>query len=336
MSPSAPADAVPDEGRPPASPARLHFVAIGLGAVLFAVFATLPYLSDDQFSVQLGVTIMITAIAAVSLHLIIRTGHVSLAHAAFMGLGAYGAVIAVMRFNLPFPVAMVVAFLVPAAVALVVGPMLLRLSGKYFVLVTFLLGEIIRLVFVTWQSFTGGANGIFGVPAPYEFLASPVAFYYLVFAITLVCMLFVARLLQSEIGRTMDAIREESRLAECSGVPVLRIKVAMFTIACGLAGIAGALSAFFIRFIEPTSFSIIQSLNLVVMNVVGGMHQMIGAVIGVLFFVILPEFLRGYVELQRVIFGVCLIGVMAFLPGGIVELVARLRRIVAGTRRRDT
>jgi branched-chain amino acid transport system permease protein len=159
-----------------------------------------------------------------------------------------------------------------------------------------------------------------------------VAYYYFVFAFTALCMAFVARLLQSEVGRSIDAIREESRLAECSGIPVVRVKVAIFVIACGMVGVAGALSAFFIRYIDPTSFSIIQSLNLLVMNIVGGMFQMAGALIGVLFFVILPEFLRGYVELQRVIFGICLIVVMAFLPGGIVQLLGRLKQLAVARR----
>lgn len=307
-------------------------VKAALALLLTVVFAGLPLVTTAQFTMSLGTTLMIMAIAAVSLHLIIRTGHVSLAHAAFMGLGAYAAVLGTTQFSLPFPLALLAAFLVPAAAALVLGPLLLRLSGKYFVLVTFLVGEIIRLVFVSWQSFTGGANGIFGIPLPYGFLESPVAYYYFVFAFTALSMAFVARLLQSEVGRSIDAIREENRLAECSGIPVLSVKVAVFVIACGMVGVAGALSAFFIRYIDPTSFSIIQSLNLVVMNIVGGMYQMAGAVIGVLFFVILPEFLRGYVELQRVIFGICLVVVMAFLPGGIVQLVARLRQLVA-TRR---
>lgn len=325
--------AVPLETGPQAAatPSSRSFAfKVGAAVLLALVFAALPVLTSDQFTVSLATTIMITGIAAVSLHLVIRTGHVSLAHAAFMGLGAYAAVLSVTKFALPFPVALVMAFLVPAALALAVGPPLLRLSGKYFVLVTFLLGEIIRLVFVSWQSFTGGANGIFGIPLPYEVLGRPVAFYYFVFACTAVAMAFVARLLQSEIGRSIDAVREESRLAECSGIPVLRVKVTIFAIACGMVGVAGALSAFFVRYIDPTTFSIIQSLNLVVMNIVGGMHQMIGPVVGVLFFVILPEFLRGYVELQRIIFGICLIVVMAFLPGGIVELVARVRRLAHG------
>lgn len=323
-------DSGADRAPPTLRPASRSFaVKAWIAVLLVATFAVLPLVTGDQFTISLGITLMITGIAAASLHLIIRTGHVSLAHAAFMGLGAYAAVISAVTYSLPFPVAVVLSFLAPAALAAIVGPLLLRLSGKYFVLVTFLLGEIIRLVFVSWQSFTGGANGIFGIPLPYDFLSSPTAYYYFVFAFAASCMAFVARLLQSEIGRAIDAIREESRLAECSGIPVLQIKVTVFALACGMAGIAGALSAFFIRYIDPTSFSIIQSLNFVVMNVVGGMHQMIGPIIGALFFVILPEFLRGYVELQRIIFGICLIVVMAFLPGGIVELVTRIRLALA-------
>lgn len=299
-----------------------------LGIALLLIFAVLPFSGVSDFTLSLATTLMITAIATTSLHLVIRMGHVSLAHAVFMGLGAYASVLSVVRFDLPFPVALVMAFLVPGALALVLGPMLLRLSGKYFVLVTFLLGEIIRLVLVSWQSFTGGSNGIFGIPVPYEALTSPLGYYLFSLAAATICIGFVARLLQSEIGRTIDAIREDSRLAECAGVPVLRVKVVIFVISCGLAGVAGALSGHFIRYIDPTSFSMVQSLNLVVMNIVGGMYQLAGPILGTLFFVILPEFLRGYIELQRVIFGICLIVVMAFLPGGIVGLIALLRQII--------
>jgi branched-chain amino acid transport system permease protein len=319
---------VPETSRTRQSPARrtmrINWV-LGLG--LLAIFASLPLFNPGEFILSLATTLLITGIAVASLHLIIRLGHVSLGHGAFMGLGAYASVICVMTYGLPFPVALGFAFVVPAALGLVIGPMLLRLSGKYFVLVTFLLGEIVRLVFVSWQSFTGGSNGIFGIPVPYKFLATPTAFFYFTLLLTICCIGLIARILQSEIGRMIDSIREDSKLAECTGMPVFRTKVTIFVLSCGLVGISGALSAFFIRFIDPTSFSMVQSLNFVVMNIVGGMYQLAGSIVGTLFFVLLPEFLRGYVELQRIIFGVCLIIVMAFLPGGIVGVVAQLRRL---------
>jgi branched-chain amino acid transport system permease protein len=296
----------------------------GLAATLaLLVLAVLPLLTAERFIITVAVTVFIAAIAACSLHLIIRIGHVSLGHAAFMGVGAYVSAYATMKLGLPFPLALAAAFAAPAALALLIGPLVLRLTGKYFVLVTFLFGEIIRLIFVEWISVTGGSNGIFGVPAPAPLFVDPAAYYFLALGFSVVIIGFIARLLNSEFGRAMDAIRESERLARCSGVPVLKIKVTVFALGCGIVGIAGALQGHFVRYIDPTSFSTIQSLNLVVMNVIGGMHTLIGPIIGTLFLTVLPEFLRSYVELQRVFFGIIIIIVMAFFPGGIVEIGAR-------------
>jgi branched-chain amino acid transport system permease protein len=218
----------------------------------------------------------------------------------------------------------------PALLALLIGPIVLRLTGKYFVLVTFLLGEIIRMGFVEWISVTGGSNGISGIPPLHPSIATPIATYYVCLAASVLCVGLCARILASEIGRTMDSVREAERIAECSGVPVIRLKVTVFVVACGLAGLQGGLLAFFLRYIDPTSFSIVESLNLVVMNVIGGMYSLAGPLIGTVFIVALPELLRGYVELQRVFFGIILIVVMAAFPGGMVDIFARLRNLIAG------
>lgn len=297
-------------------------------AAVVAALVTVPMFVNERFFLTVAIMVLINAIAAASLHLIIRIGHVSLAHAAFMGLGAYASVLTVMKLGMPFGVGVVAAFLCPAALALAIGPLVLRLTGKYFVLVTFLFGEIVRMVFVEWKSLTGGGNGIFGVPAPSPVFLDPKAFYYLTLGFALVIIGFIARILTSETGRAIDSIREGERLAECSGVPVLRFKVLVFVLGCGLAGIAGALQGHFVRYIDPTSFSMIQSLNLVVMNVIGGMYTLVGPMIGTIFLVVLPELLRGYVELQRVFFGIILIVVMAFLPGGIADAGKRVAALL--------
>lgn len=293
-------------------------------AVILAVLVFAPMVVDGRFAMTVATMVLINAIAAASLHMIIRTGHVSLAHAAFMGLGAYASVLTMMKLHLPFGVGVVAAFLCPAALALVIGPVVLRLTGKYFVLVTFLFGEIVRMVFVEWTSVTGGGNGIFGIPPPSPAFLEPRPFYYLTLAFAVLIIGFIARIFTSEIGRTVDSIREGERLAECSGVPVLRFKVTIFVLGCGLAGIAGALQGHYVRYIDPTSFSMIQSLNLVVMNVIGGMYTLVGPMVGTIFLVVLPELLRGYVDLQRVFFGIILIVVMAFLPGGLADVGRRV------------
>jgi len=300
--------------------------------IIAAIMLGWPWLTEDKFLHHVGVLICLTAIGAASLHLIIRTGHVSLGHAAFQALGAYGSVLSVMRLGLPWPAGLMVGTAAAALLAVIVGPIVLRLTGKYFVLVTFLFGEVVRMAIVENAWLTGGSNGIFDVPPPYAFLLSNRAYYYFALAFALFGVGLTARILASEYGRAMDAIREGERLAECSGVPVIRVKVTVFVIACALAGMQGALLAHYIRYVGPESFSIVQSLNLVVMNVIGGMTSLAGALLGTVFMVTLPELLRGYVNLQQIMFGFILFATMAFLPGGLIELGRKLRALVRDRR----
>jgi branched-chain amino acid transport system permease protein len=299
-------------------------------APILVFLAGWPLFAPNPFLFTIGTFIVLNAIGATSLHLIIRTGHISLGHAAFMGVGAYCCVLAVMKLGVPPVLGLVIGMAGAALLALLIGPVVLRLTGKYFVLVTFLLGEVIRMVFVEWISVTGGSNGISNVPPLHASLASPMATYYVCLAASVLCVGLCARILSSEVGRTIDSVREAEKVAECSGVPVIRLKVSIFVIACALVGLQGGLLAFFLRYIDPTSFSMVESLNLVVMNVVGGMYSLAGPLIGTVFIVALPELLRGYVELQRVFFGIILIVVMAALPGGMVDIFTRARKLVAG------
>jgi len=302
--------------------------AVLLGVLVLAALVLLPLVMSSLFLVSVATGMLITALAAASLHLVIRTGHVSLGHAGFMGVGAYAATLTQTVLHWPVVVAALAGFVAPALLGLAVGPFVLRLTGKYFVLVTFLFGEIIRLGLVNWQSLTGGANGIFQIPAPPGF-GSPVAFFFLVLGVVTLLLVGIGRILGSEIGRAMDSVRQSERLAQCSGMPVLKIKVAVFVLSCGLAGLAGVLQAWFVHFIDPGSFSTVQSLNLLVINVLGGLQSLTGTLIGTTFLAVLPELLRSYVELQHVIFGIVLITVMAVLPGGLAEAGARIRGLVA-------
>ena len=303
-----------------------------LGVLAAIVLLGWPWLTEDRFLHHVGVLICLTAIAASSLHLIIRTGHVSLCHTAFMAFGAYGSAITVMKLGMPWPVGLLVGTLLAAAAAAIIGPVVLRLTGKYFVLITFLMGEVVRMAIVENAALTGGSNGIFNVPPPHPVLLSNRAYYYFALAFAVLGVGFCARLLKSEFGRAIDAIREAERLAECSGIPVIRFKVIVFVIACALAGMTGSLQAHYIKFVGPEAYSGFQSLNLVVMNVIGGMSSLAGALLGTVFMVTLPELLRGYVNLQQIMFGAILFATMAFLPGGLIELGRRLRALLLGRR----
>ena len=297
---------------------------IGLYVLAAIALVVWPLLTDDRFLHHVGVLLLLTAIGASSLHLIVRTGHVSLCHAAFMAVGAYGSVLTVMRLDMPFAVGLLVGVGLAGLLAAVIGPIFLRLTGKYFVLLTFLFGEVVRMTIVENMELTGGSNGIFNVPAPHPIFLSTRAYYYLALAFAVFGIGLCARILTSEMGRAMNAMKESDRLAECSGVPVIRFKVIVFVIACSLAGMQGALMAHYNKVLSPENFSGLISLNLVVMNVIGGMSSLAGALIGTVFMVTLPELLRGYVNIQHIMFGAILFATMAFMPGGIVEAARRI------------
>ncbi len=294
-----------------------------LVAAAGAVLLALPVFVKDVFFTHIATLVLLYSIGAAGLHLVVRIGHLSLCHAAFLGLGGYTSALLTTRLGWPFAPAFLASGLVPAAVALVLGPILLRLRGVYFVLITYSFGELVRLVFVEWQSLTGGSDGIFKIPPPHPILATSREYYYFALAMAFLCVGFVARVLASESGRFIDSIRESERLAQSSGVPILRFKVMVFALACGLVGLQGSLLAHFIHFVSPNAYNFNESLNFLVINVIGGMGSLAGPLIGTVFLVSLPELLRGWVEYQRLLYGVVLILVMLFVPGGLAEIGKR-------------
>ena len=300
---------------------RRRWLWLGALGVLLVAW---PIFVHEVFFAYIGTLMLLYTIGAASLHLVLRTGHLSLGHAAFMGLGGYTSALLTTSLGWPFALAFLASGLVPAVAALVVGPIVLRLRGVYFVLITFTLGEVVRLVLNEWQSLTGGADGIFRIPPPSPLLVDKRAYYYFALAMATACVGVIARILSSQTGRYIDAIRESERLAQSSGVPILRFKVMIFAIACGLVGLQGSLLAHFITFVAPGSYTFNESLNLLVMNVIGGMGGLAGPLIGAAFLTALPEFLRGWVELQRLLYGVVLVLVMLFVPGGLIEIGRRL------------
>ncbi len=304
-------------------------LSIGAAAVALVALAAWPLFYSEIFFLHIGVVVLLSAISASGLHLIVRTGQLSFAHAAFIGLGAYTSVLATMRLGWPFPLALVAAAILPALVALGLGIVVLRLKGVYFVLSTFAFGELVRLVFVNAIWLTGGSNGIFDVPPPSPLFTSPMAYYYLALGTSAVLVFFVYRLLHSEVGRTLDAIRQGESLAQSTGVRVARFKIMAFAVGAALGGVHGSLLAHFIHYIAPVSYTWELSLSFLVINIVGGMKSLAGPLVGTIFLVPLPEILRGFVEYQRVLYGVILVLVMAFAPDGLVGLVHLVQRHAA-------
>jgi branched-chain amino acid transport system permease protein len=292
-------------------------------ATLLAVALALPQLTANQFYVHLANLILLNSIFAVSLGLIASVGQISLGHAAFVAAGAYISAIAALSFKLPPILGIVLAGLVTGLAAVLLGKILLRLRGVYFVLVTFLAGQVFTLVVLNWESVTHGANGLIGIPAISIFgfpLSTRLRFYYFALAAFVLVATFVWALMRSQYGRAFRSIAENIRLAESSGIDVSHYQVVAFALGSGIAGAAGAVMVHYVRFLSPDSFTFNDSIAYITMLVVGGRHSMIGGVLGALFLTPLPELLRGFVGAQHIIYGAILLAVLMFIPNGLVSV----------------
>jgi branched-chain amino acid transport system permease protein len=303
--------------------------------LLAPVALAVPLLMGNPFYLHLAILICLNVVIVGGLSLLSRTGQLSFCHAAFVGMGAYGSALAVTMFGLPFPVAAAIGTALAAGVAFVLGAVILRLRGVYFVLVTYAFGELFRLMLLEGSSITGGANGIAGIPAAgilgFE-LASRSAFYVLAVVLACLSILFHVVLFRTPRGHAMTAVGENPSLAEASGLSVRNLQLFAFTIGSGLAGAAGACLAHYVGYISPESFSTHVSVGIIVMLVVGGRNLVLGPLIGALIMTPLPELFRGAVQTQNIFYGVTVILILRFLPQGLASLLQLRRRAKGETR----
>ncbi|GGO60076.1 amino acid/amide ABC transporter membrane protein 2, HAAT family [Roseovarius pacificus] len=309
---------------------RSVWFRIALIAVACAVAAFIPGLLPNLFYVHIVNLTLLSGIFALSLWVIYSVGQLSLCHAAFAGLGAYISAIISMRLNIPPALSLVLSTLATAALAAALGAVILRLRGVYFVLVTFLFGQMFTLLALNWAGMTNGANGLIGIKAVTLFGISfgprPM-FFYLAFAMFLMVLVFVWALNRSTFGRAFNSIEQNINLAETCGIDTARYQVIAFAIGSGIAGLGGALMAHYIRFISPDTFTFHNSVAYITMLVVGGRSLFWGAVLGAAFLTPLPEFLRDFEGLQHIIYGAIMIVVLRVMPGGLISLPRTLARI---------
>lgn len=292
-----------------------------------------PWVYFNQYFIHIGVMIGIGATLALSVNLMLRIGQLSMAHAAFMGLGAYGSALLMVRLKLPFIVAMPLSAMSVALLAVTLGPIFLRIKGVYFVLLTFAFGEVVNLIFQAWVDVFGGNNGLFGIPKAslFGYRMVDIRFYY-VFALALagLAYLIIAKLYRSEVGAIMDSIEENEELSRSLGVDALRYRVAVFGLSGFFAGLCGSLYAHYIGFLSPEAFSFWTVVNVVAINVIGGAASPVGPLLGAVLLVPLPELLRDAKEYQVLSYGILLMVFLLFLPSGLVDLRERLRPGKAG------
>ena len=238
----------------------------------------------DGYTQSILIFTGINIVAAYSFFAPYKTGQVSLGQAGFMAVGAYASAIATQKFGLPFAVALVFGGFVAGVVGVVVGFPALRIKGIYLLLLTLGFAEIIQVVALSWE-YTGGAQGFRNISF------NPYTLEYVV-GLTIVLILFFARLERSSLGRTMDSIHQDETAAEVTGVDVVRTKLLAFGLGALIAGLAGALYAHHATFVDSTTFTIMVAVEILMFVVVGGGSTYWGPLIGAGFLTLLPEFLR--------------------------------------------
>lgn len=312
----------------------LTVFALSLAILLF------PLVENNPYTLGLTNLIAINAIVVLGLNLFIGyAGQISLGHAAFFGLGAYGSAIGTATFGLsPWPTMLLVAGLV-ALVALLVGIPALRLSGHYLAMATLGLNYVLHTILLQWDAVTGGPSGFSGIPAlalgRFEF-ASELRLHYLLWGGTLLALLLCLNLVRSGVGRGLAALAGDEIAAAALGVDTRTAKVKVFVLSAVLASLAGSLFAHCYAFVSPDSFNIFVSADLVIMVVIGGMGSVWGSLFGAALITILPEWLDLFENYKDFVHGGILVLVLIFLPQGLVTgLIETVRIRLALRRSRD-
>lgn len=250
----------------------------------------------------------VNAMLALSIYLTLSCGLLSLANAAFMGIGAYAASLISMNTGLPFPAALAAGTVLPALVAILIGIPVLRLSGVYLAMATLGFGEVVRVIVLNMEV-TGGPMGLNGIPQKTEFWH---------IALLLAATLFLlARLRRSKVGRAFEAIKEDEIAARLMGVNVAGYKLLAFTLGAAIAGLAGGLNAHYTFTIGPGNYAFENAVDILTMAVFGGTSNLIGPTLGATILTLLPEVLRQFRDFRLAANGLILVLVILYLPKGI-------------------
>ena len=268
---------------------------------------------------NLVLTLGTNALLALSIYLTLSCGLLAMANAAFMGIGAYTASLLTMNTATPFPLALLAGMVAPSIVAFLIGKPTLRLSGVYLAMATLGFGEVVRILILNTEDFTGGALGLNGIPQLTQW-------WHVLLAV--VAALFVLwQLKRTRIGRAFEAIKEDETAAALMGIDIAAHKMLAFVLGAALAGLAGALNAHLTFFIGPNEYGFDRGVEILTMAILGGINGLTGPVLGAVILTLLPEVLRGLRDFRLVVNGLILVVITLFLPRGLWD-PARFRRLL--------
>jgi branched-chain amino acid transport system permease protein len=330
---------------------------IGPGLAGFAiVLPILPF--ADRYVVDLATSVLIYVMLGWGLNIVVGlAGLLDLGYVAFYAVGAYSFALLAAHFDLSFWQCLPLAGLFAALFGIILGFPVLRLRGDYLAIVTLGFGEIIRIVLLNWQDFTGGPNGLSSIPRP-SFLGAPLArsapegqttfhqfvapimepvyaafggswgfspmhrivwLYYIILLLALLTNAFTLRIRNLPVGRAWEALREDEIACRSLGINPTNTKLSAFAIGAMFAGFAGAFFATRQGFVSPESFTYIESAVILAIVVLGGMGSQLGVVVAAAFLILIPELGRDFAQYRMLLFGAAMVLVMIWRPQGLIS-----------------
>ncbi len=282
-----------------------------------------------EYIVHLIILIGIYGILGLSLNLIVGyTGLLSVTQAAFYGIGAYATAILMTSLGLNFFLALILGIAITIVCSFLIGFVLSKFRGDYYALGSFGFNIIIYSIFLNWQDLTRGPLGIPGIKRPEIFglnLTSNISFLVLVIIFLVGVYLLSRFIINSSFGRALKAIREDEEALQVFGYRTLYYKLAIFVIGAAFAAIAGSLFASYITFIDPSTFTLMESIFILALIILGGLANLKGSILGAIFMILLPEILRfvGFpqevaAQMRQVVYGLILVALMLYRPQGLV------------------
>ncbi len=295
----------------------------GLTVVVFsAALAPVPFLLANPWKLGILNLVAVHAVVALGLNLFIGyAGQISLGHAAFFGLGAYGSAILTTVYGMPPVAALAITATGVALTALAIGVPTLRLSGHYLAMATLGFNIVVHNVFVQWDQVTGGPSGLTGVPPfgifGFAFRGETQQFY-LLWGAAMIGLTLSLNLVRSGVGRGLAALAQDEVSAAAMGVNVQHGKIAVFTVSAVFASIAGSLFAHYMGTITPDTFGIFASIDFVIMVVIGGLGSLWGSLAGAAFVTVLPTLLGPLEDSKDIIHGLIVVAILLVLPRGLL------------------
>jgi branched-chain amino acid transport system permease protein len=284
----------------------------------------------------LGTRVLVMALAAMAVNFLLGfTGVLSFGHAAYLGLGAYGAGMTIKYLAASTPLGLLIGVLAGTLGAMVIGAMIVRLRGVYFAMVTIAFGQVFYFIAFRWVSVTGGDDGLTGwkrMPIDLGLTQIDIAdndklFYYFVLFCLIVSAGLMGLILRSPFGRTLLAIRENERRARFLGIPVQQHIWISFVISAAFASLAGTLYAYLDNFVDPRAFHWQQSGDFVIMAVLGGMRSFWGPLIGAAIFVVLQDKLSSLTDYWMSLIGGFFVAVVVFFPTGVLGILRQRAKV---------